>query len=97
MRIFVVGDVNDKLIPLAAQQAYFEALKCQGGRTAMTTSTAVGDSHHSLGATGQHAVGWCIDGRTMKSWLAWARTRRPTSLKRVFTETLSWFPAVATG
>jgi hypothetical protein len=62
LRIFVVGDVNDKLIPLAAQQAYFEALKCQGGRTAMTTSTAVGDSHHSLGATGQHAVGWCIDG-----------------------------------
>ena len=58
----MVGDVNDKLIPLAAQQAYFEALKCQGGRTAMTTSTAVGDSHHSLGATGQHAVGWCIDG-----------------------------------
>ena len=62
LRIFVVGDPNDKLIPLAAQQAYFEALKHQGIRTAMTTSTAVGDSHHSLGATGQHAVGWCIDG-----------------------------------
>jgi hypothetical protein len=58
----VVSDPNDKLIPLAAQRAYFETLKRHGVQTAMTTSTAVGDSHHSLGATGQHAVGWCIDG-----------------------------------
>jgi hypothetical protein len=36
----------------------------------MTTSTAVGDSHHSLGATGQHAVGWCIDGLTDDEILA---------------------------
>jgi hypothetical protein len=62
LRVFVVGDANDKLIPLTAQQAYFEALKRQGVRTAMMASTAVGDAHHSLGATGQHAVGWCIDG-----------------------------------
>jgi hypothetical protein len=27
----------------------------------MTTSTAVGNNHHSLGATGQRAVGWCLD------------------------------------
>ncbi|MFO1161839.1 MAG: hypothetical protein U1E60_23585 [Reyranellaceae bacterium] len=62
LRVFVVGDANDKLIPLAAQQAYFEALKRQGIHVAMTASTAVGEVHHSLGATGQHAVGWCIDG-----------------------------------
>jgi hypothetical protein len=49
------------LIPLAAQQAYVEALKRQGVHAAMTASTAVGDSHHALGATGQRAVGWCID------------------------------------
>jgi len=61
-RVFIVGDPNDKLIPLAAQQAYADALKRQGVHVAMTTSTAVGDNHHSLGATGQHAVGWCIDG-----------------------------------
>jgi len=62
LRVFVVGDANDKLIPLPAQQAYAEALKRRGVHTAMTASTAVGDSHHALGATGQHAVGWCIDG-----------------------------------
>lgn len=28
----------------------------------MTASTAVGDSHHALDATGQRAAGWCIDG-----------------------------------
>lgn len=61
LRVFVVGDANDKLIPLAAQQAYADALKRQGVRTAMTASTAVGDSRHALGATGQRAVGWCID------------------------------------
>jgi hypothetical protein len=61
-RVFIVGDPNDKLIPLAAQQAYADALKRQGVHVAMTTSTAVGENHHSLGATGQHAVGWCIDG-----------------------------------
>jgi hypothetical protein len=62
LRVFVVGDANDKLIPLVAQQAYAEALKRRGVRTAMTASMAVGDSHHALGATGQRAVGWCIDG-----------------------------------
>ncbi|HEX2438792.1 MAG TPA: hypothetical protein VHT71_10845 [Methylomirabilota bacterium] len=61
-RVFIVGDPNDKLIPLAAQQAYADALKRQGVHVAMTASTAVGDNHHSLGATGQRAVGWCLDG-----------------------------------
>ena len=62
LRVFIVGDAGDKLIPLLAQQAYAEALKRQGVQVAMTASTAVGEVHHSLGATGQHAVGWCIDG-----------------------------------
>jgi hypothetical protein len=62
LRVFVVGDANDKLIPLPAQQAYVDALKRRGVHAAMTASTAVGDSHHALGATGQRAVGWCIDG-----------------------------------
>jgi hypothetical protein len=62
LRVFIVGDANDKLIPLAAQQAYFEALKRHGVQVAMTASTAVGEAHHSLGATGQRAVGWCVDG-----------------------------------
>jgi len=61
-RVFIVGDPNDKLIPLAAQQAYADALERQGVHVAMTTSTAVGANHHSLGATGQHAVGWCVEG-----------------------------------
>ena len=60
-RVFIVGDPNDKLIPLAAQQAYGDALKRQGVHVAMTTSAAVGDNRHSLGATGQRAVGWCLD------------------------------------
>lgn len=62
LRVFIVGDANDKLIPLAAQQTYSEALKRQGIQVTTTASTAVGEAHHSLGATGQHAVGWCIDG-----------------------------------
>jgi hypothetical protein len=57
-RVFIVGDPNDKLIPLAAQQAYSDALERQGVHVAMTSSTAVGDNHHGLGATGQRAVGW---------------------------------------
>jgi pimeloyl-ACP methyl ester carboxylesterase len=61
-RVFIVGDPNDALIPLAAQQAYADALKRQGVHVAMTSSTAVGHNHHSLGATGQRAVGWCLDG-----------------------------------
>ena len=61
-RVFIVGDPNDKLIPLAAQQAYADALERQGVHVAMTTSTAVGANHHSLGATGQRAVGWCVEG-----------------------------------
>ncbi|MBV9833326.1 MAG: hypothetical protein JO055_02895 [Alphaproteobacteria bacterium] len=61
LRVFIVGDANDKLIPLPAQQAYMEALKKRGVHVSMTSSTAVGDSHHALGATGQRAVGWCID------------------------------------
>ena len=62
LRVFVVGDAGDKLIPLPAQQAYVDALKRQGVHAAITASTAVGDVHHALGATGQRAVGWCIDG-----------------------------------
>ena len=52
----------DSLIPIAAQQSYADALKRQGVRVALTTSTAVGDNHHSLGGTGQHAVAWCLEG-----------------------------------
>ena len=38
------------------------ALPASGRSNRDDASTAVGDSHPSLGATGQHAVGWCIDG-----------------------------------
>lgn len=61
-RIFVVGDTEDRLIPFSAQQAYADALHRQGLQVAVTTSTAIGANRHSLGATGQRAVGWCIDG-----------------------------------
>ena len=61
-RVFVVGDPGDRLIPLSAQQAYADALRRQGVEVAMTTGTAVGANHHSLGATGQRAAGWCLDG-----------------------------------
>lgn len=61
-RVFIVGDAEDKLIPYAAQQAYADALTRQGVKVTATTSTAVGSNRHSLGATGQRAVGWCLDG-----------------------------------
>ena len=61
-RVFVVGDTEDKLIPYEAQKAYADALAQQGVQVTATTSTALGSNHHSLGATGQRAVGWCLDG-----------------------------------
>lgn len=61
-RIFVVSDPGDRSISVTAQQAYTEALRQNGHRVAATTSTAVGPQHHSLGATGQRAVGWCLEG-----------------------------------
>ncbi|TPG58032.1 hypothetical protein EAH89_08655 [Roseomonas nepalensis] len=61
-RVFVVGDPEDRQVPFPSQQAYAEALRQQGVKVAITTSTAVGATHHSLGATGQRGVGWCLDG-----------------------------------
>ncbi|TPG45762.1 hypothetical protein EAH89_25715 [Roseomonas nepalensis] len=61
-RVFVVGDAEDKLIPYPAQQAYAGALARHGVKVTVATGTAVGSNRHSLGATGQHAVGWCLDG-----------------------------------
>lgn len=61
-RVFIVGDPEDRQVPFPSQQAYAEALRQQGVNVAITTSSAVGTTHHSLGATGQRSVGWCLDG-----------------------------------
>jgi hypothetical protein len=72
-RIFVVSDSGDRSVSITAQQAYVEALRRQGLRVAATTSTAVGAQHHSLGATGQRAAGWCLDGLPDEEILAHMR------------------------
>jgi hypothetical protein len=61
-RIFIVSDPGDQQISITAQQAYVEALQRQRLHVAATTSKAVGPTNHSLGATGQRTVGWCLDG-----------------------------------
>lgn len=78
LRVFVVGDEEDKLIPFAAQRAYAEALARRGVRVAVTTSTAVGSNRHSLGATGQRAAGWCLDGLPDEEILARMRQGEAT-------------------
>lgn len=61
-RVFVIGDPGDRQIPIAAQQAYADALQRYGIRVTAMTGTAVGATHHSLDGTGIRAAGWCLDG-----------------------------------
>lgn len=61
-RVFVVSDPGDQQIPIAAQQAYAEALARAGVRVAAMTGTAVGATHHSLDGTGIRVAGWCLEG-----------------------------------
>ncbi len=70
LRVFVLGDQGDKLIPFEAQKAYADALTRQGVHVATTASTAVGSNRHSLGSTGQRAAGWCLDGMADEQILA---------------------------
>ena len=62
LRILIVSDPQDIIVPFQTQSAYVEAAKVAGLNATLLRATATGDAHHGLGQTGIKVVKWCLDG-----------------------------------
>jgi dienelactone hydrolase len=70
LRVFVIGDPRDGVVPFSTARAYVEALRRHGVAAHLAEARGAGPDHHGLARSAQTVAGWCAIGLPTEEILA---------------------------